>query len=143
MGQARQIVDQWWSRLEAGRLDETAQICQPDVEVILPGGVRQQGLDEVISVLAGFREAFPDIRHEIVDVVEASDKIAIELKVIGTQTGVFRTPQGDVPPTGRSVVWESVDVITLRDGLIATWHTYFDQMAFLAQLGLLPEPATA
>jgi steroid delta-isomerase-like uncharacterized protein len=143
MGQARQIVDQWWSMFEAGRLDETAQVCRPDVEVILPGGLRQHGPAEVIPVLAAFREAFPDIRHEVVDVVEAGDKIAIELKVIGTHTGVFITPQGDVPPTGRTVVWESVDFITLRDGLIATWHTYFDQMAFMAQLGLLPEPAAA
>jgi ketosteroid isomerase-like protein len=64
------------------------------------------------------------------------------LTFTGTHTGTFRTAQGDIPATGRPVVIESVDVITLRDGKIASWHTYFDQMAFLAQLGLPPEPAT-
>jgi predicted ester cyclase len=143
MGQAREVVERWWSFFEAGCLDETAQVCHPDVEVMLPGGMRLHGPAEVSATLGAFRDGFPDIRHEILDAVEAGEKIAVELKVTGTHTGVFRTPQGDVPPTGRSVVWESVDVITLRDGLIVSWHTYFDQMAFLAQLGVLPEPVTA
>src|SRR5215203_2156089 len=133
MGQARTLVDQWWTSFEADRLDDAALFCQPDVETILPGGMHLQGPEAVTAVLQSFRDAFPDIRHEIVDVVEAGDKIAVELKVIATHTGTFRSPQGDVPPTGRSVVWESVDVVTTRDGKIASWHTYFDQMAFLAQ----------
>jgi hypothetical protein len=81
MGRARAVVERWWSLCEAGRLDETAQRCQPDVEVTMPGG--------------------------------------------GT------------------VVRESVDTATIRDGRIAPWRTSFDQMAFLAQFGPLPEPATA
>jgi steroid delta-isomerase-like uncharacterized protein len=141
MGQARHVIDQWWSLFEAGRLADAALLCQPDVEVTLPGGMRLHGPDAVSEMLGTFREAFPDIRHEILDVVEAGDKIAVELAVKGTHTGTFRTPQGDIPATGRAVVWESVDMITLRDGKIVSWHTYFDQMAFLAQLGLLPEPA--
>ncbi|HKG27378.1 MAG TPA: ester cyclase, partial [Thermomicrobiales bacterium] len=86
-------------------------------------------------------EAFPNIRHQFLDSIESGDKVAVELEVTGTHIGTFRTPQGDVPATGRSVVWDSTDFVTLRDGKIASWHTYFDQMAFLAQLGLLPEPA--
>jgi hypothetical protein len=34
-------------------------------------------------------------------------------------------------------------VVRIRDGLLASWHTYYDQMAFLGQLGLLPEPAAS
>jgi steroid delta-isomerase-like uncharacterized protein len=143
MGQAKDMVQQWWSLFEAGRLDETAQTCQPDVEVRLPGGMHQHGPAEVIAALGAFRDAFPDIRHEIRDSVESGNKIAVELVVTATHTGTFRTPQGDISATGRSVVWESTDFVTLRDGEIASWHTYFDQMAFLAQLGLLPEPAAA
>jgi steroid delta-isomerase-like uncharacterized protein len=142
MGQARDVVEQWWSLFETDRLADTAAICQPDVDVLLPGGNRQHGPGEVVAALRPFREAFPDIRHQILDVVESGNKIAVELTVTGIHTGTFRTPQGDVPPTGRTIVWEAVDIVTLRDGKIASWHTYFDQLAFLAQLGLLPEPAT-
>ena len=141
MGQARHIVEQWWSQFEADRLEDTAEICQSDVEVILPGVEGLRGPAEAIATLQAFREAFPDIQHQFLDSVESSDKVAVELRVTGTHTGTFRTPQGDVPATGRSVVWNSTDFVTLRDGKIASWHAYFDQMAFLAQLGLLPEPA--
>jgi steroid delta-isomerase-like uncharacterized protein len=143
MGQAKDVVEQWWSLFEADRLDETAQVCQPNVEVRMPGGMHLQGADAVIATLGAFREAFPDMRHELRDSVESGNKVAVEVVVTATHTGTFRTPQGDVPATGRTVVWESVDMVTLRDGKIASWHTYFDQMAFLAQLGLLPEPAAA
>ncbi|MEA2511592.1 MAG: hypothetical protein QOJ59_1079 [Thermomicrobiales bacterium] len=143
MGQARDAIDQWWSLFAADRLANTAAICQPDIDVMLPGGMRLRGMAEVVPVLHAFCDAFPNIRHDIVDTVEAGDKIAVELAVKGTHSGTFRTPQGDIPATGRTIVWDSVDVVTIRDGKIASWHTYFDQMAFLAQLGLLPEPALA
>jgi steroid delta-isomerase-like uncharacterized protein len=143
MGQARDLVKQWWSLFETDRLDDTAAVCQPDVDVVLPGGNRQHGPAEVVAALRPFREAFPDIRHQFHDIVESGNTIAGEPTVTGTHTGTFRTPPGDVLPTGRTVVWEAVDVVFLRDGKIASWHTYFDQMAFLAQLGFLPEPAAA
>lgn len=72
--------------------------------------------------------------------IEDGDKIALELTVTGNHTATFRTPSGDIPATGRTIVWQSVDGIAIRDGTIASWHTSFDQMAFLAQTGLLPEP---
>jgi steroid delta-isomerase-like uncharacterized protein len=141
MGQARALVEQWWSLFEAGRIEESAQLGVPDVEVWQPGGVKITGRAALIEMLSAFYEGFPDVRHEIVDCVEAGDKIAVELTISQTHTGTFRTPMGNIPATGRTVVIESVDVVNVKDGKIASWHTYFDQMAFLAQLGLLPEPA--
>jgi hypothetical protein len=38
------------------------------------------------------------------------------------------------------VVLESCDVARFRDGLIVSFHSYFDQLAMMAQLGLLPVP---
>ena len=143
MGRARAVVEQWRSLCGAGRLDETAQRCQPDVEGTMPGGVRLRGPAEVLGALGAVREAFPDIRHRLLDAGEAGAKVALEPTAVGTYTGTFRAPQGDAPPTGRTVVRESVDTATIRDGRIAPWRTSFDQMAFLAQLGPLPEPATA
>lgn len=144
MGQARDLVERWWSLYDGGvPLDEALRLGHPDVELVMPGGMGLHGPEEIAAVLGAFREALPDSRHVVVDAVEAGDKIALEVRATGTHTGVFRTPQGEVPPTGRTIVIESVDFVTVRDGLIASWHTYFDQFAFLAQLGLLPEPASA
>jgi steroid delta-isomerase-like uncharacterized protein len=141
MGKAREIVDQWFTLFEAGDIAHLRMVTQPDAAITMPGGMQFSGPDELRPVLEAFHEAFPDLRHEIVDVIESGNKIAVELRIGGTHTGILHTPQGDIPPTGRGVSWESVDFVTLRDGKVATWHTYFDQMAFLAQLGLLPELA--
>jgi steroid delta-isomerase-like uncharacterized protein len=138
MGKARELVDQWWMIFEAGRFDELPSIVAPGAEVTMPGGMRLTGPAQVRPMLEAYRNAFPDLRHEIVDVVEANDRIAIELHIVGTHTGEFMTPNGPLPPTGKRVVWESVDFIRVADGKIVSWHAYFDQMATAMQLGLMP-----
>ena len=44
------------------------------------------------------------------------------------------TPDGPVPPTGRSVTLRSASILMIRDGLIDAEHIYFDQLEMLAQL---------
>lgn len=56
-------------------------------------------------------------------------------------TGTLPTPNGPIPPTGRSLNLESVDFIEVVDGKFASWHAYYNQLSFMAQLGLLPAPA--
>jgi steroid delta-isomerase-like uncharacterized protein len=141
MGQARELVERWWSLFEAGRIEESAQLGVPDVEVWQPGGVKITGRAALVEMLTAFYDGFPSITHEIVDCVEAGDKVAVELRITNVHSGIFRTPLGDIPPTGRTIVIESVDMVTVRNGKIISWHTYFDQMSFLGQLGLLPEPS--
>ena len=48
------------------------------------------------------------------------------------------SPNGPIPPTGRTVVLESCDIGHPRDGKVVSFHSYMDQLAMLAQLGLLP-----
>ena len=69
--------------------------------------------------------------------------IAVEGVFAGTHTGALVGPGGEVPPTQRRVEFAFADFFAVRDGKIPQHHTYFDQMAFLAQLGLLPQPETA
>jgi predicted ester cyclase len=143
MGQAKAVVDKLWVALESQRLEDLGAICSPEIAVTMPGGIHLCGLAALGQMLGAYLAAFPDLRHEVVDVVEAGDKIALELRVTGTHTGTMQTPNGPIPATGKPVTWDSVDLVTVAGGKIASWHTYFDQLAFLGQLGLLPEPATA
>jgi hypothetical protein len=54
--------------------------------------------------------------------------------------GPLATPTGEtLPPTGRRVSVRGVDVQTHLGGGVARHHIYFDQVEFLAQLGLMPE----
>ena len=140
MGQAKDVVDRVWAAMEAGELEALEPLLDPNIEFRMgpEGGV---GWGFFRPFLSGYLRAFPDLRHEELDRVEVGDKIALELLVRGTHTGPLQTPQGEIPPTGREVVWESVDYVKLRDGRIASWHVYTDSLAFMTQLGLMEAPA--
>lgn len=143
MGSAKALVDRLWEAHEVGDNTAIRELFAPSVEIVMPGGMRLQGAEQLVAFLQMYREAFPDMRHRTVNYVESENKIAVELRITGTHTGPMRMPTGEIPPTGRAVVWESVDLITFAGNRISTWHTYFDQMTFLSQLGLLPAPVAA
>jgi ketosteroid isomerase-like protein len=144
MGQNSDVVSRFWSAFEAGELDSMAELMTPDAVFIQPGMPEVRGSEEMKMMLGGWRAAFPDLRHEEQEVVESGDTVVVQLRVKGTHTGPMRLPDGqEVAPTGREMVWESVDWIKLRDGKLAFWKVYQDTVPFLTALGLLPEPTAA
>jgi predicted ester cyclase len=59
----------------------------------------------------------------------------------GTHTGPLASPQGMVPPTGRTLALRFCEIFEVEAGRIATHRTYYDQMEFAQQLGLIPATA--
>ena len=112
-------------------------ITAPDCEITVPGvgGIDRETLWSVW--LPAYKRAFPGLSHEAIDVVEAGDRVAVRLRITLPHTGTFATTQGEMGATGRTVVLDSVDVVSEADGRITGWHSYFDQMSLLGQLGLL------
>jgi len=50
-------------------------------------------------------------------------------------------PSGEsVPATGKQIRIRECDVVLVEGGQITQHRFYFDQLEFLDQLGLLPEP---
>lgn len=144
MGTAREAVERWWAAFEADDYATLETITTPDCDISMPGLGTIDRATLLGQVLPAYKTGFPDLRHEIVDAVESGERIVVRLRVTMTHTGPFATPQGEVAPTGRTVVIESADVVRVGpDGRITGWHTYFDQMSMLGQLGLLPAPAGA
>jgi steroid delta-isomerase-like uncharacterized protein len=138
MGKAKELADNLWAIQESGQLDKLDELAHPDAEFVLPGGIRLRGPEQLRPLLESYRTAFPDMHHNVVDYIEADDGIAVELHITATHTGDMPTPSGEtLTATGKSVTWDSVDVIRLRDDKVASWHVYFDQASFLAQLGLM------
>jgi predicted ester cyclase len=68
----------------------------------------------------------------------SGDYIIFEGVSRGTFTGPLASPEGDIPPTGRSVVLKFVFIAKVtQEGLIEEDRTYFDTADFMRQLGLL------
>jgi predicted ester cyclase len=110
--------------------------------MIEPAGATQ-GIERFIELERGFVRALPDSRMEVTAIIESGNWVVVEGAYSGTHTGPLGTPQGEVPPTGRSLKLPLCDVIEVAAGRITQIRAYYDQMTFAAQLGLLPEPAAA
>jgi len=90
-----------------------------------------------------FKAAAPDATLELRTATEGGDRIAVEGTFRGTFTGPLPTPQGEAPPTGNRFALDFVDVFEVRSGQFSAQRVYYDQMALMSQLGLMPEGAAA
>ncbi len=134
----KQRMERFWNSYEAGDLEQVfADLVTPDVEFVMPGAPALKGAKAVRELWLGWRSAFPDLRHQTEHAIEQDQSYAAETSFSGTHTGTLQSAQGQVPPTGKRIHWTSADVVRFRDGKIAVWHVYHDQLPLLAQLGLM------
>jgi predicted ester cyclase len=141
MGQLRTMVETHYRGVSEGDLDLAASVFTPDVVSIDPGAGRMEGIDAFRGYGETFLRAFPDGRLRADRIVAETDSsIVVEGTFSGTHTGPLAGPDGEIPPTGRRLALPFVDVFDARDGRFVEHHIYYDQMALLGQLGLVPAP---
>ena len=88
-------------------------------------------------LFAGFHRAFPDFRAEIHDQVAEGDRVVTYKTFHGTHRGEL----WGIPPTGREVAFDLIDIVRMRDGQIAEHWNVVDQMGLMQQLGVAPGAA--
>jgi predicted ester cyclase len=135
----RDRVQVHYEGVAKGDPDQAVSVFTEDCETMLPGGDTLNTRDAFRVVAQGYSEAFPDNHFEIQNVVESGDWIVIEGVYGGTHTGPLRGPQGEIPPTGRTVSLPYADIFHSRGDLFDKHHVYFDQGQFMAQLGMGPQ----
>jgi ketosteroid isomerase-like protein len=137
VGSPGELVARFYEDFAAGNLDGALSACSKDLEIIDPGMGRVQGRERFREYLETFKRAMPDARAIIEHTVESGDTVAVEGRFTGTHTGPLATDDGDVEPTGAAVDLRFADVSTVQDGQIVAYHTYYDQLGLLTQLGLM------
>jgi predicted ester cyclase len=132
------LVHELFSAIEARDYDAVKARIAADCDFRAPG-VALRGPDAFLSWERPFLDAFPDLHHHLGPVIASGDGIAYELVVHGTHTEPLATPEGQLPATGRTLQLEACNVLRLDgQGAIAAYHVYFDQVAFMVALGLVP-----
>ena len=104
----------------------------------VPSGRTLPGSDGYKQLVLFFAEAFPESNAELTNAFATEDQLVIELTGRGTNTGPLHLPIGDVPPTGRVGELRICDVSHIRNGKIVSYHSYYDTMTLMQQLGLVP-----
>ena len=80
------------------------------------------------------RAAFPDLAIKVVNIFEEQDKVAVTVRISGTQHGEFMGHKA----TGRAFEIDGVDILRVEDGKLLEHWGVIDSQQMLAQLRLSP-----
>jgi steroid delta-isomerase-like uncharacterized protein len=94
------------------------------------------GKEAIGRAITGIFAVFPDLSFETRRQYVRDDLVVQEWTARGTHLGKMSRSGIDVEPTRRSVEYRGMDVIPIRDGLVARKDVYSDGVTLLRQLGL-------
>jgi predicted ester cyclase len=123
----RRFLEHVWND---GNVSDIAEFIHPDYDVPAVG----RGPDAVKQNIAAFREAFPDLRWVIEDIVAEGDRVALRLTLNGTHRGVFR----GIAPTGRRVTMQEMVFWQVEDGRLRAGWFQADIWGIRTQLSAQP-----
>ena len=145
MERYRKVLDRYVELYNAGDLDGVMDLYAENATQLMPDGTFE-GRNTIRERLAQELHAFSDLAHRVVSYVEGGDAFADEWVFVGTHSGPVVLPDGtEVPPTGKRVEVPGMELVMMRDGKIVLDNLYYDNLAVVVQLGLLPQatPTTA
>jgi steroid delta-isomerase-like uncharacterized protein len=99
-------------------------------------GDRNVGRAEIGRAISSIFTVFPDLTFETRRAYVRDDLVIQEWTARGTHRGTMTRSGIEVEPTGRRVDYKGMDVIPIRDGLVARKDVYSDSVTLLRQLGL-------
>lgn len=124
--------DEVWSR---GRLDVLDELLAPSYVNHTPSTPNPPpGPSGLKPIVAAFRTAFPDLRFTILDVVTEGERVAVRVRMEGTQDG----PLFGIPPSHRRVSVDQINIELFREGRIVEHWRVTDELGLMRQLGVVP-----
>jgi predicted ester cyclase len=85
------------------------------------------GREAVKESVEDWFTAFPDAHWELTNLMSSEDTFIAEGVFKGTHTGPMRTPEGEIPPTGKPVEMPCCFIGRVSEnGLIAEDRTYLN-----------------
>jgi steroid delta-isomerase-like uncharacterized protein len=120
-------------------MDALVQNYAEDAVMYMPGEPEPvRGRKAIAKNQEAFLQAMPDFKLKLTLVLIQGNHIAFEGEVKGTFTGPLTTPAGEVQPTGKIAKLKFVFIARVNaDGLIEEDRTYYDNLDFMQQLGVI------
>jgi steroid delta-isomerase-like uncharacterized protein len=125
----RRYIETW----NRGDLEGMSEFWAPDMIHHTRSG--SHGFESVISIVANFMSAFPDLKFEIEDLVADGDRVASRMTAVGTHTGEYM----GVAATGRTVSCSVLGFARVADGKLVEHWGVTDELHLIEQIGLVPE----
>jgi steroid delta-isomerase-like uncharacterized protein len=131
----RRVLEDVWD--DPGVVDELVSSDYVGYDPALPEPIR--GPQGVKANFDQYREALEGARIMVKDQIGEGDSIATRWEGRGRHTGELM----GIPPTGKDVVVEGMNLTRLKDGKLVEEWTNWDTLGMLQQLGAIPTGAPA
>ena len=113
-------------------------LIHPNATFHVPGRADPMvGPPGYLAVIAMMRAGFPDIQWTLEEMVVEADKVAARFTMRGTHRGPFF----GVPPTGRPIAVQAMNLYRISAGQIIEEYGQPDMLGLLQQIGAAP-PST-
>ncbi len=126
----RRFVDEVQSQHDIGALD---RLFSPDF-IDHSGMSATPGLEGTRQFFSMMFTAFPDMQVTVHDQVAEGDKVVTRKTFHGTHQGEFM----GVPPTGKQIALDVIDIFRIASGKITDHWAVADQLGLMQQLGVIP-----
>ena len=135
------IIRKAHADLQRGDIESFKAVISPDYvrhcQAMPPGLQEIHGTDKFFGFIDEFHSAVPSYQDSLSNMIADGDKVAYISTITGKQTG----PMGDLPASGKSFRLANIIIQRLENGkVVETWVSW-DNVAFLSQLGFMPQMA--
>ena len=134
---ARRFVNELWNDQQLNVADEIFSAdCVPHTYGLdgRPAADRR-GPRHVKAIVSGWRQAFPDWRIDITDILAEGDRVMLLTTANGTHKGSLM----GIPPTGKRVTFTGMRVFRIANGKIAEYWVLWDWLGLWRQIGIMPD----
>ena len=130
---ARQLIEEILNQRDMSVIDK---IFSPDFveNEELPPGI-PPGREAPRLMFSMLHNAFPDFKATIEQLIAEGDKVVLLMTWTGTQDGEFL----GIPPTGKRISINVIDIIRVADGTIVEHWGVMDSAKMMQQLGATHE----
>jgi predicted ester cyclase len=133
MSQAEEVLAGIYEAINTGNVGLLEKFVAPDYIEHSEG---YRGVEPFQQQVTAFRAAFPDLHVSIDDLLTDGDRFASRTTVTGTHTGDLM----GIPPTGKQISVEAVDIGRIENGQAKERWGGLDMYSMLTQLGVIPAP---
>ncbi len=88
------LIDRHYAQINRKNFSDAGELFSPDVVTEVPDAPRLTGIEPFVAYGRSFLRAFPDGRIHGERYLESADRIVVEGRFTGTNTGPLQTPAG-------------------------------------------------